>query len=55
MMSSALIHSALLVPGDVSGNPITHSLIVYIGEFGHEMLVGVEVIGELVGVHLNEP
>jgi len=46
------ICAALLVASDVSGNPVSHPLIVNISEFADKMLVGVEIVCELVGIDL---
>jgi|TARA_B100001113_G_C21023378_1_gene584543 hypothetical protein len=54
MNSDALIHSTLSISGDVSGYPVSHPFVVNIRKFRNKMLVGFEIIGELVWIHLNQ-
>ena len=54
MMSGALVDSSLFVPGDVTSYPVPHPFVVNIGKFCYKVLVSVEVIGKLIGIHLDQ-
>ena len=54
-MSDALIDPALFVSSDITGNPISHPFVSYISELRNQVLVRVEIVCELIGIHLYEP
>ena len=54
MMSGALVDSSLFVPGDVTSYPVPHPFVVNIGKLSNKVLVSVEVICELIGIHLDQ-
>jgi hypothetical protein len=49
----ASICTPLPVARDVSGNPIPHSLVIYVAVLSDEVLVGVEIVSELIGIYLE--
>ena len=49
------VGATLFVTCDVTSDPVTHPLVVDICELRDKMLVGLEVIGELVRIDFYEP
>jgi hypothetical protein len=49
----ASICTPLPVACDVTGNPIPHPLVIDVTVLCDEVLVGVEIVSELIGIYLK--
>jgi hypothetical protein len=55
VMRNALVNTSLSVSGDISGNPIPHALVIYIGELSDELFIQLKIICKFIGINFNKP